>query len=139
MGFEDGKNANAMTSKFISPEPLGMEASLGLLEHTKAVVIGGTLTWQNKLKRRLPHFTYLPGNSTDFDEALIIQTGIVFANVTTSFSHECLNRVIKIVSKYEKRIVFLPITRMNLTIYQMASAVANPPSDTISILDRITP
>lgn len=101
---------------------LGTDASLKALENIQALVIGGAENWQIKLKNKLPHFIYLQGDITGFDEALVIHADIIFANVRCKFSHDCFYKLVKVVRQYEKRLVFLSKTNIPLTLRQMASA-----------------
>lgn len=113
------------TTSTLAPHSLGTDASLKALENIQALVIGGAENWQIKLKNKLPHFTYLPGDTTGFDEALVIHADVIFANVRCKFSHDCFYKLVKLVRQHGKRLVFLSKTNIPLTLRQMASATDN--------------
>ena len=110
----------------ISAQLPDSETAVALLAPVQALVIGGADSWQTKLKSKLPHFTYLAGDAAGFDEALILNADIVFANVRCKFSHGCFYKLIKLVRQHGKQLVFLSKTNIALTIRQMANAAANP-------------
>ena len=93
------------------------------LRGIRAVVIGGTEKWQAKLSSRLPHFVYLYGDATGFDESLVINADIVFADTRYKFNHGCFYRLADIVRRHNKRLVYLSKTNTALAVRQMASAV----------------
>ncbi|MDT8902161.1 hypothetical protein [Anaeroselena agilis] len=93
------------------------------LKSVRAVVIGGTEKWQAKLSNHLPHFVYLYGDTTGFDEALVINADIVFADTRFKFSHGCFYRLADIVRRHNKKLVFLSRTNTALAVHQMAAAV----------------
>lgn len=94
------------------------------LQEVRAVVIGGTEKWQTKLSNHLPHFTYLHGDAAGFDETLVINTDIVFADVRFKFDHSCYYRLADIIRRHNKKLVFLSKTNIPLAVHQMASAVS---------------
>lgn len=98
------------------------QSDLAKLKNVRAVVIGGTERWQARLSCCLPHFVYLYGD-TGFDEALIINTDIVFADIRFKFDHSYYYRLADIVRRYKKRLVFLSKTNTALTLHQMAAAL----------------
>ncbi len=100
------------------------ESFLKTLGNIHVLVIGGTENWQAKLKSKFPHFVYLLGDTSNFDEALIIHADIVFANVRYKFSHDCFYKMIKLIRHYDKRLVFLAKTNIALTIQQIANAIS---------------
>lgn len=110
----------------ISDQLPDSEAAVKLLAPVQALVIGGTDSWQTKLKAKLPHFTYLAGDDAGFDDALILHADIVFANVRCKFSHGCFYKLIKLVRQQGKQLVFLSKTNIPLTIRQMANAAVKP-------------
>ena len=106
----------------ISNKHYNLETALKRLSTIHALVIGGSENWQAKLKSKLPHFVYLFGDTSNFDEALVIHADIIFANVRCKFSHDCFYKMIKPIRYYNKHLVFLPNTNIALTIHQMVSA-----------------
>ncbi|MBP2636894.1 MAG: hypothetical protein H6Q72_2801 [Firmicutes bacterium] len=100
------------------------EAYLRSLGNIHVLVIGGTENWQTKLKNKFPHFVYLLGDTNNFDETLIVNADIVFANVRYKFSHDCFYKFIKLIRQYDKRLVFLAKTNIALTIQQIANALS---------------
>ncbi len=93
------------------------------LRGIRAVVIGGTEKWQAKLSSRLPHFVYLYGDAAGFDESLVINADIVFADTRYKFNHGCFYRLANIVRRHNKKLVFLSRTNTALAVRQMALAV----------------
>ncbi len=138
-GHDKVDNIKALSINTITPafhRSYTIESALQSLKNVDALVIGGTENWQAKLKSRLPHFTYLNGDATNFDEALIIHADIVLANVRCKFSHDCFYKMIKIVRQYGKRIVFLSKTNIPLTIRQIANAINEPSATGCNIEGR---
>jgi hypothetical protein len=118
------KNLTTIPNRLINTD-----ASINVLGNIQALVIGGADNWQAKLKNKLPHFTYLAGNSASFDETLVIHADIVFANVRCKFSHGCFYKMIKLVRQHDKQLVFLSKTNIPLTIRQMANATGHSAVD----------
>ncbi len=111
-----------------APAPLRLAApdttqDLKKLQAVRAVVIGGTEKWQAKLSSHLPHFVYLYGDAAGFDESLVINADIVFADTRFKFNHGCFYRLADIVRRHNKRLVFLSRTNTALAVHQMAAAV----------------
>lgn len=98
------------------------QSDLEKLKNVRAVVIGGTERWQARLSSCLPHFVYLHGDA-GFDESLIINTEIVFADIRFKFDHCRYYRLMDIVRRHKKRLVFLSKTNTALTIHQMSVAL----------------
>ena len=94
------------------------------LQEVQAIVIGGTEKWQTKLCSHLPHFVYLYGDAEGFDETLVINSDIVFADVRFKFSHNCYYRLTDILRRHNKKLVFLSKTNIPLTVHQMANAIS---------------
>jgi hypothetical protein len=112
----------------VSPQPLHLAApdttkDLQKLKEVRAVVIGGTERWQARLSSHLPHFVYLYGDAAGFDESLVINADIVFADTRFKFNHGCFYRLADIVRRHNKRLVFLSRTNTALAVRQMAAAV----------------
>lgn len=99
------------------------ENDLQKLKDVRAVVIGGTERWQTNLSSLLPHFVYLFGDNAGFDDALIINADIIFADIRFKFPHSCYYRLMDIVRRHKKRLVFLSKTNTALAIRQMADAL----------------
>ncbi|HWR39355.1 MAG TPA: hypothetical protein VN611_07625 [Patescibacteria group bacterium] len=111
-------------AKYLTSHTLDISADLQKLHTLNAVIIGGAESWQHKLRDHLPHFTYLPGDSSSFDEALIINADIVFANTRCKFNHDAYYKLMRIVRLYQKPITFLSKTNTSLTIHQIAATFA---------------
>jgi hypothetical protein len=120
-------NPATVTAISLHQRTLNVSCDAKKLTAIKAVVIGGADSWQNKLKNHLPHFTFLPGDASNFDEALILNADTIFANIRCKFNHDCYYRLMRIVRMYQKPITFLSKTNIALTIHQMAQTVDSPP------------
>lgn len=116
-------NSDAIINITASNKHYDIDTSIKTLSTIHALVIGGAENWQTKLKNKLPHFVYLFGDTSSFDDALIIHADIIFANVRCKFSHDCFYKLSKLIRYYDKHLVFLSNTNIALTIRQMASAV----------------
>lgn len=139
--FEFAEDAETATTATSAPAALGIvapdtESDLRKLKDVRAVVIGGTERWQTNLSNLMPHFVYLFGDNSGFDEALVINADIVFADIRFKFPHSCYYRLMDIVRRHKKRLVFLSKTNTALTIHQMAVAVDGqaPPLRNASIV-----
>ena len=99
------------------------EDDLRKLRSVQAVVIGGMESWQTKMRHRIPHFIYLHGDAEGFDEALIVNSDIIFADVRFKFNHSCYYKLAGIVRRHKKKLVFLSRTNTSLVIRQMAGAL----------------
>ena len=120
-GAADMEKPELSQANFSLPDTL---TDLKKLQEVRAVVIGGSEKWQNKLSSHLPHFVYLYGDSAGFDEALVINTDIVFADVRFKFDHDCYYRLADIVRRHNKKLVYLSKTNIPLAVHQMAAAVS---------------
>lgn len=117
----ENDNMELFQQAFNLPDTL---SDLKKLQEVQAVVIGGTEKWQTKLSSHLPHFVYLYGDAEGFDETLVINTDIVFADVRFKFSHGCYYRLTDIIRRHNKKLVFLSKTNIPLAVHQMATAVS---------------
>jgi hypothetical protein len=125
-GEETGGEIAAATGNMPESPPVtnpNIASDLMKLRGIRGVVIGGTEKWQAKLSSRLPHFVYLYGDATGFDESVVINADIVFADTRYKFNHGCFYRLTDIVRRHNKRLVFLSKTNTALAVHQMASAV----------------
>lgn len=114
----------------ITPLPLykslNTQMDLRRLKLLRAVVIGGAEGWQNKLRSQLPHFDYLYGDANSFDESLIINADMIFANIRCKFNHDFYYKLMRVVRRHQKPMVFLTKTNIALTVRQMANALPTP-------------
>jgi hypothetical protein len=93
-------------------------ADTSIFNSINALVIGGAEFWQLRLKEVLPHFGFLYGDE-NFDEALIMNSDIIFLNVACKFRHNFFYKAMNAIKKYEKKFWYVSKTNTYLCLEEM--------------------
>jgi len=90
-----------------------------------AVIVGGSNSWQNKLRERMPKYKYIPSDSFNFDEGIIKKCEYVFVN-TDYLSHKMYYKVISGLSD-RNNLFYLPGNNIDNAITYIYKAITEPP------------
>ena len=90
----------------------------GIFRNIRGLVIGGAEFWQSRLKEELPHFSFLYGDE-NFDEAVIINSDIIFLNVACKFRHNFFNKAMNAIKRYDKSFWYVSKTNTTLCLEEM--------------------
>jgi len=90
------------------------------LSQVKAVVLGGPPRWQNRMKALLPHFSFIPPESVNFDQNIVRNADFLFVYVNF-LNHKIYYRAMSAVTS--ARVHFLRQSNEELVLEEIKKVV----------------
>lgn len=102
----------------IEIEDNGIDLDLSKLNNLKGVIIGGHPNWQNKMKEKLPNWTFIDANVSRINSSLLKDKNIVIIN-TVYLNHALYYGVMNYIRNEDCALGYVSSTNVELSIKEV--------------------